>query len=226
MALPLGVRNRLAELILDAFEDPVARQTLGSLSAFCEAGCEAGPAIGDGDAARLLGLGWFAPRPGGGVGLLAGYRDLGPALCSRARAGLRAVGSAAAPAPGPGLSVALDRAARLADAGLYFEVHELLEPVWLRAQGAERSALQGLIQVAVAFHHVENGNVAGAASLLEEGLRKLQAAGQSVPLPIAPWGPWTERLAALLGPLREGRLPKAAAGWPRPLASTAPRPPA
>src|SRR5262245_26147111 len=38
------------------------------------------------------------------------------------------------------------RAARAAwDAGLFFEVHELLEPEWLRAEGARKTTLQGLI---------------------------------------------------------------------------------
>jgi hypothetical protein len=114
---------------------------------------------------------------------------------------------------------ALDRAARLASAGLFFEVHELLEPVWLRAEGAERSALQGLIQVAVAFHHVENENAPGAASLLDEGLSKLRVAGGSVPLDLEPW---MARLGAMVGPLREGRLPVAAPEWPRPFHSPKP----
>ena len=72
------------------------------------------------------------------------------------------------------LDEALACAATLFDAGLYFEVHELLEPYWTRAAGAERQALQGLIQIAVAFQHRDNGNVEGARSLLVEGSARLR----------------------------------------------------
>jgi predicted metal-dependent hydrolase len=64
-------------------------------------------------------------------------------------------------------------AARLFDAQLYFEVHELLEPFWLRAEGDERTALQGIIQVAVGLHHLSNANVSGARALLADGAAKL-----------------------------------------------------
>ena len=48
-------------------------------------------------------------------------------------------------------------------------MHELLEPYWIRAEGAAREALQGLIQIAVGFQHLANHNVDGARMLLEEG---------------------------------------------------------
>ena len=62
----------------------------------------------------------------------------------------------------------------LFDAGLYFEVHEVLEPHWTRASGAGRQALQGLIQIAVAFQHLANSNIDGARSLLVEGGARLR----------------------------------------------------
>ena len=105
------------------------------------------------------------------------------------------------------------RAALLAERGLFFEVHELLEPRWMRAEGAERVALQGLIQVAVAFHHAENGNRDGAVSLLTEGLAKLGAAGASLPLDTQGW---QARLAECLGALREGRSVPEPPLWPIP----------
>src|SRR5262249_8759560 len=60
------------------------------------------------------------------------------------------------------------------DAHLYFEVHELLEPFWRDAGGGEREALQGLIQIAVGYQHLANGNLAGARALLDEGCRRLE----------------------------------------------------
>jgi Domain of unknown function (DUF309) len=74
---------------------------------------------------------------------------------------------------GAGLDRILGRAALLFDARFYFEVHELLEPLWLRAAGADRQALQGLIQIAAGFHHLSNGNAAGARALLHDGAGKL-----------------------------------------------------
>jgi predicted metal-dependent hydrolase len=69
--------------------------------------------------------------------------------------------------------VGLSEAATLFDAGLYFETHEVLEPFWMRAEGARREILQGLIQVAVGFQHLANGNLGGARALLREGAAKL-----------------------------------------------------
>ncbi|HEX3175327.1 MAG TPA: DUF309 domain-containing protein [Methylomirabilota bacterium] len=68
---------------------------------------------------------------------------------------------------------ALAAAALLFDAGLYFEVHELLEPHWAAASGDTRAALQGLIQIAVGWQHRANGNAVGARALLADGAARL-----------------------------------------------------
>jgi hypothetical protein len=117
------------------------------------------------------------------------------------------------PTDGGSLLGLLTRAAWLAEAGLYFEVHELLEPAWFRAEGAERVALQGLIQVAVALHHVANENRAGAVSLLSDGVAKLEAAGAALPLDTAGW---VRGLGALLAAWRAGTPPPPTPGWPVP----------
>jgi len=70
----------------------------------------------------------------------------------------------------------LASAGALFAAGLGFEVHELLEPHWLHATGTRREALQGLIQIAVGYQHLANGNLAGAHSLLAEGATRLGGA--------------------------------------------------
>ena len=56
----------------------------------------------------------------------------------------------------------------------YFEAHEVWEELWLVAQEAEKTFLQGLIQVAAAFHHHKRENARGARSLLAAGVAKLQ----------------------------------------------------
>jgi predicted metal-dependent hydrolase len=62
----------------------------------------------------------------------------------------------------------------LFDEGRYFESHDVLEEVWQGLRGPHRPFLQGLIQTAVAFHHAANGNVAGAASVMERAVRNLR----------------------------------------------------
>ncbi len=47
--------------------------------------------------------------------------------------------------------------------------------MWLAAQEPEKTFLQGLIQVAAAFHHFQRGNYAGTISLLRSALRRLEA---------------------------------------------------
>jgi predicted metal-dependent hydrolase len=59
----------------------------------------------------------------------------------------------------------------------FFEAHEALEEVWLKAEGNEKIFLHGLIQVAAAFHHHSTGNLAGFRSLLDKGMRKLNQFG-------------------------------------------------
>ncbi len=73
----------------------------------------------------------------------------------------------------PALDVVLYKGALLFNHHLFFEVHEVLEPQWMQEQGAVKKFLQGLIQIAVAFYHLERGNLAGARSLLHEGLMKI-----------------------------------------------------
>ena len=59
------------------------------------------------------------------------------------------------------------------NAGRFFEAHEVWEELWLAAAEPEKTYLQGLIQVAAAFHHHGRGNSRGAASLLAAGIAKL-----------------------------------------------------
>ncbi len=57
--------------------------------------------------------------------------------------------------------------------GRFFDAHETWEEIWLPSPEPERTFLQGIIQVAAAFHHCTRGNRAGAQSLLQAGLKKL-----------------------------------------------------
>ena len=114
---------------------------------------------------------------------------------------------------------ALDLATALWAARLFFEVHEVLEAEWRRAAGPTRQALQGVIQIAVAYHHWLHGNPRGARNLMREGRSRLAtvAADALAPLDLAALcaatATWEQALSAGAAPPEE--LPS--------LASTAPR---
>ena len=143
----LRTRNRLAETILAALHEPTARLVLASL------------AWDDGAVAD-----WLAPDEAHQCG----------AVIARARRASTAVAAAPLRSPAGALGDALEAAALLFDAGLFFEVHEVLEPHWRQASGDTREALQGLIQIAVGYQHQVNGNARGARSLLGEGAMRVR----------------------------------------------------
>ena len=62
---------------------------------------------------------------------------------------------------------------RLFNRAEFFEAHEVLEDVWRASAEPEKKFLQGLIQVAVGFHHYGTGNLVGALSLLDRAAKNL-----------------------------------------------------
>jgi uncharacterized protein len=65
------------------------------------------------------------------------------------------------------------RGIELFNAQKFFEAHEVWEELWLAEREPEKTFLQGMIQVAAAFHHHCRGNLSGTRSLLAAGLVKL-----------------------------------------------------
>ena len=57
--------------------------------------------------------------------------------------------------------------------GHFFEAHEVLEDLWRAAPAEQKKFLQGLVQLAVAFHHHSTGNRVGMKSVMERGMRNL-----------------------------------------------------
>lgn len=57
----------------------------------------------------------------------------------------------------------------------FFEAHDVLEDLWHEYRELDRTFLQGLIQVAVGFYHLENGNYKGSCSQFTKGISKLEA---------------------------------------------------
>jgi predicted metal-dependent hydrolase len=56
----------------------------------------------------------------------------------------------------------------------FFAAHEHWEIVWLGSKEPEKTFLQGLIQVAAAFHHLQHGNPSGTRSLLRRAQLRLE----------------------------------------------------
>lgn len=169
MTLPLLLRDRLADLVLDAFHDGDARRGLEALAAVCAdpraLGATAPPAAFPAELFERGPEGWR---------IKSDYREHAAPFGERASRAARALADRPLAPGDPPFETVLDQAAALFAAGLYFEVHEILEPRWMRAEGAKREALQGLIQVAVGYQHLANGNLGGARALLHDGAAKLQ----------------------------------------------------
>lgn len=59
------------------------------------------------------------------------------------------------------------------NAGAWLDCHETLEDIWISEPGVVRDLYQGILQVAVALHHLREGNYKGAVILLGSGARLL-----------------------------------------------------
>jgi predicted metal-dependent hydrolase len=56
----------------------------------------------------------------------------------------------------------------------FWDAHESWEELWLDAGSDLDQFLQGLIQIAAAYHHVQRGTIRGAVRLFDAGLRRLE----------------------------------------------------
>ena len=56
----------------------------------------------------------------------------------------------------------------------WYKSHDIFEEIWHETSGAERQVIQGILQVAVAQVHLENGNLNGATILYGEALGRLK----------------------------------------------------
>ncbi len=70
--------------------------------------------------------------------------------------------------------MSLVKGVELFNAGHFWHAHEAWEEIWLHASGEEKIFLQGLIQLAAAYHHVQRGTFRGGVRLFDAALRKLE----------------------------------------------------
>jgi uncharacterized protein len=81
----------------------------------------------------------------------------------------------------------------------FFDAHEALEDIWRVAPPENKKFCQGLVQVAVAFHHYSTGNRVGMRSVLERAIRNLGEPSGSfgqfeLPALLQSLGEWREAL--------------------------------
>lgn len=73
----------------------------------------------------------------------------------------------------PPFAPAFIRGVRHFNAREFWEAHEAWEELWLESESRLVEFLQGLIQLAAAYHHVRRGTLRGAVRLFDSSLRKL-----------------------------------------------------
>ena len=69
---------------------------------------------------------------------------------------------------------AIEKGVALFNEREFWHAHEAWEEIWLKATGEEKVFLQGLIQLAAAYHHVQRGTFRGGVRLFDAALRKLE----------------------------------------------------
>jgi len=192
---PLPLRNALAELTIAALDHAEARAALGWLAD--TTGEPASP-----DLRPLLAACHLVEADGL---LLDVHRPHAERVRAHAARALRAATAFVAPTADGAIAAAVARAIALWNERLFFEVHEVLEAEWKRTSGAERQALQGVIQIAVALHHHAHGNPRGARTLMREGRERLAACARALPVLDVPalldaTTPWEDALASGTAP--------------------------
>ena len=67
----------------------------------------------------------------------------------------------------------LEEGVALFNAQRFWHAHEAWERIWLAAEGTDKTFIQGLIQLAAAYHHVQRGTFRGGVRLFDAALSKL-----------------------------------------------------
>jgi len=73
-----------------------------------------------------------------------------------------------------GIKTILQQSFILWDAELFFEVHEMLEGLWMKAQGKEKAALQGLIRAAGVYILMAGGSRQGVEKMAAKAVQALE----------------------------------------------------
>ncbi|MGE0679714.1 MAG: DUF309 domain-containing protein [Candidatus Binatia bacterium] len=187
--MKITTRNLLAELLIEALDDPIAATALQCLAQYSGVAAPFSPAITveqllepttashyDVVLAKLQStplLAWDLSNSSGQVTLAAAFVAEGQEIRDKFTRFNTALHEWSSDTKDTPVRQALKKGALLFNHHLFFEVHEVLEAQWMLETGEEKRFLQGLIQIAVAFYHRERGNLRGALSLLQDGLEKV-----------------------------------------------------
>lgn len=101
------------------------------------------------------------------------------------------------------MGVALECARAAWDAGLFLEVHELVETAWRASQGPEREPLQAWILATTGLHKLCEGDLATATELMRDASNMLK---ESPSASSYAWGPFGRALGELAQGLEAGRI--------------------
>ncbi|MBI2080798.1 MAG: DUF309 domain-containing protein [candidate division NC10 bacterium] len=194
MRFPKALRDPLAHLVVAAVSDPTHAAPLWTFRNFCRLALHSeGGSVPDRALDALPQPPWMAPSVagealkesplvapvrGGRLVLAPAFARYLPAVAQQVEAYWAAAQAFAEQggARRAGLAGALECGAALYNAGLYFETHELLEPVWMeQPKGPDLTVLQGIIQAAVGLYHFQHGNWRGGIRVLGYGLSKAEA---------------------------------------------------
>jgi len=71
----------------------------------------------------------------------------------------------------------LEKAVKEFNNGAYYACHETLEKLWLEDKSLQRDVYKGILQIAVALFHMNQGNISGAKRLLGSGVNLIKPFG-------------------------------------------------
>jgi predicted metal-dependent hydrolase len=187
--MKIATRNLLAEMLIEALDDHIAASAIHWLVEYDRAMKKTPPAMA---VDRLLQsvqeeeheavvaklhtnplLSWDLRGRSGRVTLSTSFASEWPIIAERLVRFSAALKDWSTTEGKLSLSQALRKGIVLFNHRLFFEVHEVLEAQWTQETGEEKQFLQGLIQIAVAFYHLENRNLRGALLLLQDGTEKI-----------------------------------------------------
>lgn len=185
----IATRDLLAELLIEALDDPITATALHCLAQYSRAATPFPSAItveqllgsiptrhSDSVLAKLQSiplLAWDLSEKPGHVTVTDAFITEWQEIKDKLVKFSTALQEWAPNTKDPPLQHALKKGVLFFNHHLFFEVHEVLEAQWRLETGEEKRFLQGLIQIAVAFYHRERGNLRGALLLLQDGIEKL-----------------------------------------------------
>jgi uncharacterized protein len=191
------LRDKVADLLMEAIRHPEQSVVVFWLGAYCRLAREGDSplvpfarwadfvgrrereirwcrASGDAWGRKLVAdSGLFRSDEADAVAIAPQYRKDLPAICEKAIAYWTFLKEMHRRPYSEGLIGVLEQAALLWRQRLFFEFHELLEEVWMDWRGPERRFLQGLIQLGVAFYHIQRNNHRGAMGMFRNGWAKV-----------------------------------------------------